>query len=175
MKKTYIYSVIVFISLLFFSCKKMNLLTFPISYSTDFTVSSGFPINLPFDIPTPNVTTNSTSEFESNKTAANLVKDVYLDYLRLSISSPQGKNFDFLKSIHLYISLNGTNEVEIAYLDNIPKGVTTINLTPTKAKLDKYIKESSFNLRARATTREILTQDVTIMSNMRFIITADPL
>jgi hypothetical protein len=75
----------------------------------------------------------------------------------------------------LYISLNGTNEVEIAYLDNIPKGVTTINLTPTKAKLDKYIKESSFNLRARATTREILTQDVTIMSNMRFIITADPL
>jgi len=159
-----------------YSCKKVDkLLTFTISNSTSFTVSSGTGINLPFDLPTPDVTTNSASDFENNNTKADLVKDVYLDELKLTITAPAGKNFDFLKAAHIYISLQGNDEIEIAYIDDIPTGLTTINLTTTKERLDKYIKESAYRLRSKVTTRQILTQDVTFSCDMKFKVTADPL
>ena len=175
MKKTTIILTSLTALLLLFSCEKAKLLTFTLSYSSAFTISSGVPLNLPFDIPTPDVTTNSASEFESNKTAANLVKDVTLTDLKLTVTSPEGRNFDFLKAVHVFISLGGSDETEIAYIDDIPKGVTSITLTSTNARLDKYIKESTFSLKTRATTREILTQDVGMLCNMSVKVTADPL
>ena len=45
------------------------------------------------------VTTNSSAEFENNKTKASLVKDVKIRSLKLSITDPSDKTFTFLKSI----------------------------------------------------------------------------
>jgi len=77
------------------------------------------PFSLPFEIPTPDITTNSEQELNNNNTKANLVKDVSLEELKLTIVSPSGKTFSFLKSVHIYISTNDDDEVELAYKDNI--------------------------------------------------------
>lgn len=152
-----------------------NLLTFTVRDESTFTVNSGLPFNSPFEVPTPDVTTNSTSEFENNKTKAELVKDVKLKELKLSIINPTDKTFSFLKAVHIYISTNSSDEIELAYLDNISATTNTINLICTSNKLDQYIKANSYKLRTQVTTRETLTQDVEIKSNMTFRITADPL
>ena len=158
------------------SCDVLDkLLTFEVHDQSSFSINNGLPFNSPFDAPTPDVTTNSTSEFENNNTNVNLVKDVKLKQLKLTITNPSDKTFSFLKAIHIYISTDGNDEIELAYLDNINVATNTLNLTCTSAKLDKYIKADSYKLRTQVTTKETLMQKVDVQSDMTFRVTADPL
>ena len=163
------------LSLFIVSCSVIDkLLTFTVSNQTKFKIGVGFPLNIANGIPTPDVTTNSSTDFENNNTKASLVKDVKLKELKLSITDPTDKTFSFLKSIHIYISTDANDEIELAYLDNISVTTNTLTLTPTSEKLDQYIKASSYKLRTVAVTKETITSDVTIKADMKFTVTADP-
>jgi hypothetical protein len=173
--RTKIYLSIVTMLLLITSCNVIDdLLTFSIDNQTTFKIESGFPLGTAFNVVTPDVTTNSNSTFENNNTKAELVKDVKLSELKLTITDPSNKSFSFLKSIHLYISTDANDEIELAYLDEINSTSNTINLTCTSQKLDKYIKASSYKIRTKAVIKESLTQDITVKSDMKFKVTADP-
>lgn len=174
--KRKILSISLLLTLLFSSCEVIDkLLTFYISNEATFSVNAGLPINSPFDVATPDVTTNSTTEFENNNTKADLVKDVKLKELKLNITNPADKTFSFLKEIHLYISTNDTDEIELAYLTNINATSNSLDLICTSTKLDKYIKANSYKLRTKITTKETVTQKVDLKANMKFRVTADPL
>ncbi len=173
--KTKIFTILTVFSLLIISCNAVDkLLTFTISNETSFQIQSGFLIDSPLEIPTPDVTTNSSSEFKNNNTNVELVKDVKLQELKLSITSPANKTFSFLKSVHMYISTNANDEIELAFQDNINATTNTINLTCTSQKLDKYIKASSYKIRTKVVTKETVTQDIEVKANMKFKVTADP-
>jgi hypothetical protein len=173
--RTKIYVSIVTVLLLITSCNVIDdLLTFSIDNQTTFKIESGFPLGTAFNVVTPDVTTNSSSTFENNNTKAELVKDVKLNELKLTITDPSNKSFSFLKSIHLYISTDANDEIELAYLDEINSTSNTINLTCTSQKLDKYIKASSYKIRTKAVIKESLTQDISVKSDMKFRVTADP-
>jgi hypothetical protein len=157
-------------------CKQVDhLLTFNFSNTSNFTIAGGASIGLPIDIPTPDITTNSSSEFSNHNTRADLVKNVMLEQLNLSITNPPGKTFSFLKSIHIYISTNANDELEVAYLDDISSTATTLELTTTDQKLDTYVKASSYKLRTKVVTKETLAQDVDVRMNLKFKVTANPL
>lgn len=169
------YAVLSIFALFIISCSVVDkLLTFTVSNQTSFKIASGFPLNLATEIITPDVTTNSSAEFQNNNTKADLVKDVKLTELKLTITDPTDKTFSFLKSIHLYISTDANDEIELAYLDNINSSTNTINLICTSQKLDKYIKASSYKIRAKAVVKETVTKDITVKSDMKFKVTADP-
>jgi hypothetical protein len=173
--KTKAISVLAILTLFIISCNEIDkLLTFTISNEVTFKINSGLAINTPFEVATPDVTTNSSSEFKNNNTNADLVKDVKLQELKLSITNPTDKTFSFIKSVHLYISTTADNEIELAFLDDINATTNTINLTCTSQKLDKYIKASSYKIRTKVTTRETLTKEVEVKANMKFKVTADP-
>ena len=164
-----------FLMLLTVSCDEVDkLLTFSISDETTFKIDDGLPFDSPFEVPTPDVTTNTTVELNNNNTNVNLVKDVKLEEIKLSITDPADKTFSFIKSVHMYISTNETDEIELAFQDNISSNVNTLNLTCTTQKLDKYIKASSYKIRTSVTIRETLTQEVTVKANIKFKVTADP-
>lgn len=163
------------LSVFFTSCDAVDdLLTFTISNNASIKIKSTSPINLPSEIITPDVTTNSSAEFENNKTKANLVKDVKIRSLKLSISDPSDKTFTFLKSIHLYISTTNSDEIELAYLDDINTSNNSIDLICTDARLDQYIKADRYKIRTKVTLKETLTKDVTVKADMKFKVTADP-
>lgn len=173
--KTKAITVLAILVLFIVSCSEIDkLLTFTISNQTTFKVESGLPFNSPFEVPTPDVTTNSTSEFKNNNTKVDLVKDVKLQELKLTITSPTDKTFSFLKSVHMYISTNADDETELAYQNDINSTANNINLTCTTQKLDKYIKASSYKIRTTVTIRETVTQDITVKADMKFKVTADP-
>ena len=166
----------IFIALIAFStssCKK--LLTFEVSDSTTTTIDIGLPVSLPFEIPTPDITTNSESEFEQNDTKVELVKEIILKQLDLTITSPSNKTFSFLKSIEIYISADGEDETKLAWDNDISSDAKTINLTCTKEALDKYVKKSKYKLKTKVTTKEVLLDDVDIKVDFTFQVTADPL
>ena len=173
--KTKTYTLITLLVLSLASCNVVDqLLTFTISNQTSFTIASGFPLNTASEIITPDVTTNSSAEFQNNNTNANLVKDARLKELKVTITNPTDKTFSFLRSIHLYISTDSTDEIELAYLDDINSTTNVLNLTLTDAKLDKYIKASSYKIRTKAVIKETLTKDITVKADMKFRVTADP-
>ena len=157
-------------------CSKVDeLLSFYIADQTSFQVESTSPLDLPLEIATPDVTTNSSQKFENNNTTAALVKDVKLNELRLTVTNPSGKTFSFLKSVHIYISTDQSNEIEIAYMDNIPASVSTVTLTTTDQRLDTYVKASSYKLRTSIVTREALSQAVDIQVDLKFHVRAAPM
>lgn len=163
------------LSLFAVSCNEVDkLLTFSISDEATFTINSGLSVDTPFDVATPDVVTNSSAEFKNNNTDVNRVKDITLKEIKLSIINPADKTFSFLKSVHLYISTNGDDEIELAFLDNINTTANTINLTCTSQKLDKYIKASSYKIRTSVTTKETFGQDIDVKAYIRFNVTADP-
>ncbi|WP_289666059.1 hypothetical protein [Flavobacterium panacagri] len=165
----------VFLSIFLSSCNTVDdLLSFNISNSTSIKIQSTSPINLPSEIITPEVTTNSSAEFENNKTKASLVKDVKIRSLKLSISDPSDKTFTFLKSVHIFISTTNSDEIELAYQDNINVSTNSIDLICTDKKLDQYIKADSYKIRTQVTLKETLTKDVTVKADMKFRVTADP-
>ena len=155
------------------SCDK--LLTFNISDQTTITVDKVLtPVTLPFDIRTPNITTNSEQEFENNDTKIELVKEIILKDLSLTITSPTDKTFSFLKSIHIYMYTDTEEEIEIAWKDNISSDAELIDMQTSNSALDKYVKSSSYKLRTEVVTRETLNQDIDILIDMTFQVTADP-
>ncbi|MFC7667325.1 hypothetical protein ACFQT0_07805 [Hymenobacter humi] len=87
------------------------------------------------------VTTKSEESFRNNKTTRDKVKDVYLDKMVLTVTSPAGATFDFLDKIDIYINTPGANnKILLASLATVPRGTNTITLVPTKSKLDEYLK-----------------------------------
>lgn len=165
------------LSLFAVSCKEVDkLLTFYIEDSENIKIASSFPVGVAAPLSPVAVPTQSASTFKNNNTKADLVKDVSLNKLTLNIADPNSENFDFLRSIELYISTsNGSDQILLASLSEVPQGVQSITLTPTKAKLDTYLKAESYTLTTKATIAKAITRDITIRADSRFKVTADPL
>jgi len=162
--------------LLFFSsCKKIDqLLTFEIPNSENIKIPASGLINTPFISPVP-VTMSNEQTFKNNNTSADLIKDVRLRNLTLTIVDPATARFDFLQSIKLYIGTDPSDKVLLASLDSVPTSVSTITLLPSNAKLDAYIKASSYTLYTEVAVRSTVAQELTVRADSRFQVTADPL
>jgi hypothetical protein len=174
MKKNIFLGLIILIG--FFSCDEIkSLLTFTFSDEATFTIESQAPIDLPFNVPVPEIQTNSSQAFENNHTNANLVKEVILKELKLKIESPDDMTFSFLRSIAIDISAPGLDTIQLAYIDDIPTDAKEIYLNTTDQHLDAYIKQDSYNLDFKTVIKEIITRDVDLKAEMRFQVTADPL
>ncbi|OON68389.1 hypothetical protein [Hymenobacter sp. CRA2] len=159
------------------SCKKLDkLLTFYIEDTQNIRVpGSGLPIGSMLPISPVAVSTRSEERFQNENTRADLVKDVSLNKLTLTVTDPSTANFDFLESITLYISTDNTDRVPLASLSNVPTGAKTIELQPSGTKLDKYVKAPSYTLTTEARIRRAVGQDINVRSDARFKVTADPL
>lgn len=157
------------------SCEKLDeLLTFEISESNNIKIPASGLINTPVISPVP-VTMSSQESFKNNNTSANLVKDVSLSKLTLTITDPAAENFDFLKSITIYIGTDESDKVPLASLDNVPTGVSSIDLVSANTKLDKFIKASGYTLYTQVALRSNVAHELTVRADSKFRVTADPL
>lgn len=171
MKHTFLF---LFLLVEFSSCKKLHELTqFNMDYETDMVFSTGLPINLPVNISTPDISTNSEQQFAINDTRKDLIESIKLTQLKLTITSPSGKTFSFLKDIRIYISAPNLPEVEVASRLNIDNSVGA-ELQPTAydVELKEYIKADTFTLRAATTTDELLTSQVNVHLYAKFFVDA---
>jgi hypothetical protein len=159
------------------SCKKIvELFTFQVSDSSSFTVPGTpfVPPGVSLSIPGVSVPTSAQSTYKNNNTSADYVKDVTLDRLTLTVTNPSTQNFDFLKSISIYISTDaaGSNKVLLASLTNVPTGQTSISLNPAGSKLDMYLKNSSYTLTTTAELAQTLRQNTEVRADSRFNVRA---
>ena len=156
------------------SCKEVDKLThFNMDYDSHTTIPATFGINLPIDVWTPDIPTNSTTTFESNDTRKDLIEVIVLKKMKLTITSPESASWDFLKTIEIYISADGSEEKKIAWLENIPQnGAKVIDLETSSDDLKEYIKKDEYKLRTKTVTRQLISQDIEVDINASFYVDA---
>jgi hypothetical protein len=157
------------------SCKKLDKLTqFDLTYTSEATISAGIASNLPFDVFTPDVTTQSESEFKGHNTAKNLVQSIKLKKMQLLVINPADRNLDFLKDIELYISAEGEKEMRIAWKYNIPDTTgKEILLETGLEELKPYLIKEKYRIRLKVTTSKIMNTDITVKLVSTFRVNAN--
>lgn len=156
------------------SCEKLNdLATFTISNNTTTTIKANSGINIPFVIPSPEVTTSSEQTFKNNNTRADLVDEATLESLNLEITAPADQTFDFLNEIEIYVKADGLDEALLASKYNIPENTgNSLSLESSGVNLKEYIKKESYSIKTRVVTDKVITRDIDLDVQMKFRVKA---
>ncbi len=168
-------NIFLFLTILFTisSCDKVDELTkFDLEYNSKVVIPGATGINLPFDMFTPDMETNSESQFEVNDTRKDLIEEIKLTQLQLVITSPTDVDFSFLKSIKVYISAEGLDEMLIAEQEVDENAGSTLDVDVLDIDLKDYIKKDEFNLRLNTVTDEVINEDHEIDVNSTFFVDA---
>lgn len=154
----------------FTSCETVDeLTTFDIEYESSVTIPGTLGLETPLDIPTPAITTNAEEKFSGHDTQKSLIETITLKELTLTIESPSGEDFSFLKDLVLYIDAEDMEETRIASRESISDDVgSTLEMETTSADLKEFIFKDQFNLKATVTTDEMITQDHEIIVHTVF-------
>jgi len=157
-----------------FSCDELDKLTqFEMRVSEEIVIKSNTVVNLPFFVETPDITTNSESTFESNNTRKDLIESIRLTDLDLKITLPDDGNFNFLKSIKIYISAEYEDEIVLAWLDDVvANDEQVLILETTTEDLKNYIKSDKITFRTESVTDELITEDYHIDVVSKFYVDA---
>ena len=145
-------------------CSKIaELLTFSLNYTTKISVPPSSSLNLPFDLFTTDITTNSETEFSTRGTNKDHIDEVKLKTMRLAITSPSDQRFDFLSSVEVYMKADGLGELKIAESQAIPDNVgATLDLTVAANDLAPYVKKDKFTLRAKVVSKKATSRQINI-------------
>jgi hypothetical protein len=142
------------------SCDKAKdkideLTEFDIAYTNDAVIpASSFTstqtVTAPIDIKTPDIPTNSSANFSSNKTSGDLVSEIKMTKLALSVTSG---NLDFVKSVTVSINASGLTETVIGSKAVVPTGQTNVELDMTGVNIKDFIKKDNFSFRIAGTVQ----------------------
>ena len=127
----------------------------------------------PFEIITPDIATHSDVLFSANKTRADLVEQIELSGLTLSVKTPVGGDLKFLKSVDIYARAEGLSEVRVAYKDIVPDDIgATLSLDVTGVDLTEYFKKDKYQLKIEVTSDQPVTEDYGVNAHATFFVDA---
>lgn len=162
---------LVLLMLVMTSCNKFT--QFDMPYETVVVIPSSTLIDIPIDVNSPEVTTESEQTFAVEDTRKDLIEEILLTDLNLELESPSGSDFSFLKTIEIFIDADGSSEERVAWKENISENAgKTLELESTDKDLQSYIKADEFTLRVKTTTRESISQDHEIKVKANFWVDA---
>jgi hypothetical protein len=157
------------------SCKKTKetvdeFTQFDLSYTTTFTVpAASVTVNTPADFTTPDVPTNTSASYPNNKTTYSLVDEVKLTKFNVSADS---SNFDYLKSLTIFIQGSGLPEVQLATNTLVPTGVASFDMSLNDVNLKDYLAKSNFKLRVNVTIDGAITTNQKMKLNQTMHVVA---
>lgn len=99
-------------------------------------------LNQAIVINTPEIPTNSSSEYSKNKTTFDLVSEIKMVKLNVKTDG----NLDFMKSIEVFIKA-GSDEKRIAKKDVIPAGTADLALDLDDVNIKDYISKEKISFK----------------------------
>jgi hypothetical protein len=144
-------------------CRALDALTmFDLKYEASFTIPQTALVNVPIDLTSPEVTTNTEEEFAVHNTQKDLIESIKLKTLILEIETPD-YDFSFLKSVEIYLKAEGLPEIKIAEKLLISDDIgNQLKLDVADTELSEYLKKDKISMRAKTVTDEQLTQDLRV-------------
>jgi hypothetical protein len=102
-----------------------------------------------------------------------MIEEVKLTSLELTITVPSDGNFDFMKTINVYMSAEGLPETKIAWKENIPNGSgSVLELDTSNEDLKEYIKKDKVVMRLNTITDQLITTEYHIDIHSVFFVDA---
>ncbi len=171
------YLVLFSVMLLFFSCKKIDELT---QFTMSFEESVSIPaftivIDDPISYPEPpfSIETNSEAEFAKYNTSPERIEEVKLEEASLRVFNSTIANFDFLKSIHFYLSADGIEEELIASKLNIEDGTgQKLDLEVVGQDLSPFLTKEVIGIRMEIATDQTVPEEFDLQIFTEFFIDA---
>ena len=119
----------------------------------------------------------TTGEFDANLDSilnANGVSNETLKSARVSDARvtilTAGYNFDPVTSIELFIETPNLGSTRLAWLDSVPRGVTTVDLDLNTDDMQDYLLENMFKLTASGTLVSKVDHTVDLLAEIRFVL-----
>ena len=166
MKKT---SLLILIAIFFVSsCDWLSELTqFDLPYETSFSVPLIVASDSTLNIETPSINTGITDAVAQYNTGLDLIEEISLTSMTLTLSSPAGGDFGFLSTIEIFINATGQDELELAFDTNVAADAgAVLELETSTMDLQDYIKSDNFSLRFSIGTDETVLEEQEITMNM---------
>ena len=156
------------------ACSDLEKLTeFDLNYSSSVTIKKSTGLDLPVTLFTPDMKRTRILNLPVNDTRKDMVEEIILTGLDMTITSPDNQTFSFLESITVYITAGDLPEVAIASQENVSASAGgKLSLETTGQNLKDYIILDKFNLRVKTVTDEALSQDTDIKIDSRFFVNA---
>jgi len=159
----------------FEACKKLKKYTeFDVNNSSAFSIpASNYFINVPFEINTPETTTNIQEKIDTEGSASKLLDQVTLTQMNLMINTPSNGNFNFLNSVEIYLSSSTQPEILAAWKYEIPENNSKVlDLVTGNTNLKEYIKDSGITLRVKIITDKVVPYNLDVTANETFHVKA---
>jgi hypothetical protein len=175
-KKTFLFAATA-ATLFSISCVELSKLTeFDIPYKTTIPVPV-LPYTTLIDtvsLPSPKFNTGIKKIFDQYNTSRDLIDQITLTSLSLTSKDTTGAsgNFDFLKSVTLYIKAAGLPEKQLATKDSITTGSSKIEFATSKVNMTDYIAKDSISIRMFAKQRGPNTKALKLDCDMKFHVNA---
>ncbi|MEX0986874.1 MAG: hypothetical protein WD052_05300 [Bacteroidales bacterium] len=150
------------ISMMFLiSCERVSEFTkFNLVYDESVVIPSSAGVNLPFNLFTPDIESNAESQFAINDTRKDMIEEITLTTLNMTITSPSNGTFSFLKEMAIFLVADSLPEIEIASKYDIPNSTgNVLELETTGEDIQEYIKKDQFSLRLHTVTDEMLSTE----------------
>jgi hypothetical protein len=158
------YSLCLLMLIVLSACKKEQpkAIEFEIPYSSNVDIpGSGLTINQPVEFTSSDIPTNANTFLTGNNTSSDNIEAIRYTQFKLTAMAPSGQNLDFIKSVKLYMKAANEADVLVASNENIPTGVTAIDLSLFDVNVKNYLLKDNFKVRIVVTPRAALASGVT--------------
>jgi hypothetical protein len=157
------------------SCDKVEeLLTFGFNIKGEFDVPPNIPVNIPFNLPSVPMDYNAEEMFAQNNTKPDMVKEIKLDYIEMTVLEPIGQDFTFVKDIEIYLDKDGLGPKLVAWKYDVSDSTgQKLRLDVTPDALDNYLKSDGLKLKLNVTTDKMTSSTVKVSYDIRSRVTAN--
>ena len=156
------------------SCSELETLTatFKMNHTADITILGLQQAKTPFDLKLLPITILSEAQFYDTNVQA--VREIYIEKASVRIKSPGDRNLSFLQSLHVFIVQDGLPTRLLAFQDSIGNEAgQVIDLETSTEDFNEYIKNEGYTLQFRTITDSVISDDIDLTVESRFLIVAD--
>jgi hypothetical protein len=157
---------ILIIIILFFqltSCEKVDKLTdFSLELNSDLSIDADQALHTLIHLDQNEIILNDEA-FENNDTSRDLLEEVKLKDVILSIDNLSGNNFNFLTDIDFFIEAEGLPKIRVAWKNNMPdENKTQISLETLNENMVDYFKKDKLYISADIITDEEILRNIQV-------------
>lgn len=169
MKKILI--VLILIVPMLIGCNSLSKLTM---FELPFKQSITLPVipfaNTPVALSIPGIKTKIDSVLNSLDLSSDMIQGVSLQKMEFTLTSPTNGDLSFIKSVEIYISGAGLNDVKIASTGDVTDNTKNVIMTLENVDLKNYILKDEFGLKIITTTDEPTTVEQKIDISFNFLV-----
>jgi len=168
--KKYLFALLIVVPLLV-GCDSLSKLTmFELPFDQSVTFPAMPALNTPIPLEITGIKTNIDSVLTSLKLKSDMIQAVKLKKMDFTLSSPADGDLSFLKSVEIFITGEGLDDVKIASTGDVTTNTKNVSLALEDVDLKDFILKDKFGLKIITTTDKATSKEQKINISFKFLV-----